>query len=69
MRVKFTDTSHSGETVTIGLDGEPHERTIFGKVASFQEPGAGAGPHTITLDDPPGCFAPVVKQCAVAARP
>ena len=66
VRVTMTDGSHSGETVTIGVDGVPHVRTISGSVASYQEPGAGFGPHTITLDDPPACFAPLVKKCPVA---
>ena len=67
VRVKFVDNSHDGETVTIGVDGTPHVRTIFGNVASYQELNAGAGPHTVTLDDPAGCFDPIMVNCPVAA--
>ena len=68
VRVERTDSSHDGETVTIGVDGTPHVLTISGKVASYQEPGAGVGPHTVTLEDPAGCVEPVVRQCPVAPR-
>lgn len=68
VRVTMTDESHSGETVTIGLDGVPNVRTIFGMTASYQNRSAGFGGHTITLDDPPGCFAPVVKNCPASPQ-
>ena len=66
VRVRMVDESHSGETVTIAVDGVPHELTIFGQVAGYSEPNAGAGQHTIELLDPPGCFNPTIVTCPVA---
>ena len=63
VRVTMTDTSHDGEMVTIGIDGSPEVLTIFGTTAGYQETNAGAGAHTITLDDPAGCFPQVVVNC------
>ena len=66
VRVRMVDESHSGETVTIAVDGVPHVRTIFGTTAGYAEPNAGAGQHTIELLDPPGCFNPTIVTCPVA---
>ena len=62
MRVTLTDTSHDGETVVFSIDGTPFPRTIFGNVAGFQMDVA-SGMHTIALDDPAACVAPVVVNC------
>ena len=65
VRVRMTDDSHDGETVTIEVDGVPHVRTIFGNTAGYSEPGIGAGQHTIELVDPAGCFNPTIVTCPV----
>ena len=66
VRVKFFDNSHDGESVTVAVDGVESVRTIFNNFASYQVPNAGPGAHTIELVDPPGCFAPLVKQCSAS---
>ena len=68
VRVRMVDESHSGETVTIAVDGVPHVRTIFGTTAGYAEPNAGAGQHTIELLDPPGCFNPTIVTCPVSPQ-
>ncbi len=62
-RVILTDTSHSGEQVTITVDGTPHTVTISGNTAKLQINNEPLGQHTVELTDPAGCFAPVVTNC------
>lgn len=62
IRVTLTDTSHSGEQVTVAIDGEPFIRDINGNRAQLTIPGT-AGSHTIELIDPAGCFPPVTPTC------
>lgn len=54
-QVVLVDTSHSGETVTITLDGTPHVLTIVDDEANFFQAGTPGGPHKINLADPSGC--------------
>ena len=61
-RLTLTSTSHSGEQVTIDVDGTPHSVTINGSKATLSVNGT-LGQHTVTLTDPAGCFAPVVTNC------
>lgn len=60
--VRMTDNSLDGQTVTISVDGTPFVRTIVNGAAKLNTP-ATPGPHTVTLDDPPGCAAPVEVTC------
>ncbi|MDQ3116006.1 MAG: hypothetical protein M3Q86_05265 [Verrucomicrobiota bacterium] len=62
-RVTLTDTSHSGEQVTISVDGAPNVVTISDNRAQLSINIATAGEHTIELTDPAGCFPPVVTTC------
>ncbi|MDH4069627.1 MAG: M14 family zinc carboxypeptidase [Ignavibacteria bacterium] len=63
----------SGETVTFDLDGEDMVSTVLSNginsIAKMTVPHAGAGPHTITLEIPTGCYSPVDITCAVDAAP
>jgi hypothetical protein len=61
-KLTLTNTSHSGATVTITVDGTPHTVTINGSTATLSLPGP-LGQHTVTLTDPAGCFAPVITNC------
>jgi hypothetical protein len=54
-QVLFVDSSHSGGTVTITVDGAPHILTIVGNQATFFQSGAAGGSHTILVTDPSGC--------------
>lgn len=62
-RLTLTDTSHSGEQVTISVDGAPNVVTISGNKAQLSINNAAAGEHTVELTDPAGCFAPMVTGC------
>ncbi len=62
-RLTLTNTSHSGEQVTITVDGNPNSVTINGNVAKLQINNPGVGPHTVELTDPAGCFPPSTPNC------
>ena len=62
-KLTLTDTSHSGEQVTITVDGNPHSVTINGNTATLQINNEPLGQHTVELSDPAGCFAPVITSC------
>jgi hypothetical protein len=62
-RLTLTDASHSGEQVTITVDGNPNSVTIIGNRAQLQINNPAVGQHTVELTDPAGCFAPVVTTC------
>jgi probable HAF family extracellular repeat protein len=62
-RVTFNDTSHSGEQVTITVDGNPTPVTISGNRAQLSINNPGLGEHTIALTDPAGCFPPATPSC------
>ena len=62
-RLTLTDTSHSGEQVTITVDGNPNSVTINGNQAQLQINNPALGQHTVALTDPAGCFAPVITNC------
>jgi hypothetical protein len=62
-RVTLTDTSHSGEQVTITVDGNPNIVTINGNKASLQINNPGAGAHTVQLTNPAGCFPAQMPTC------
>jgi len=62
-KLTLTDTSHSGEQVTITVDGNPNSVTINGNQAKLQIRNEPLGQHTVELTDPAGCFAPVITTC------
>ncbi len=63
LRLNMTDTSHTGEEVTITVDGAPFTLVIGGNRAQLSVPNAAAGSHAIELTDPAGCLPPVVTTC------
>jgi len=62
-KLTLTDTSHSGEQVTITVDGNPNSVTINGNTATLQIPNEPLGQHTVELTDPAGCFPPSTPTC------
>jgi hypothetical protein len=62
-RLTLTDASHSGEQVTITVDGNPTAVTINGNQAQLSINNPSLGEHTIKLTDPAGCFPPMVPSC------
>jgi chorismate synthase len=62
-RLTLTDTSHSGEQVTITVDGNPNQVTINGDKAQLQIDNPAPGAHTVELTDPAGCFPPSNPSC------
>jgi hypothetical protein len=63
-RLTLTDTSHSGEQVTITIDGgDPIPVTINGDRAQLQINNPAPGVHTVALIDPAGCFPPAMPSC------
>ena len=55
-RVRLTDTSHDGETITFTVDGEETVVPISGSTASLQTTDVTSGNHTVGVVNPPGCF-------------
>jgi hypothetical protein len=62
-KLTLTNTSHSGEQVTITVDGNPNVVTIKGNLAKLQINNPAAGVHTVELTDPAGCFPPATPSC------
>lgn len=63
-RLTLTDTSHSGEQVTITVDGgDPIRVTINGGRAQLSINNPAPGEHTVALIDPEGCFPPAMPSC------
>ena len=62
-KVTLTNASHSGEQVTITVDGNPTPVTINGNKAQLSITDPAPGEHTIELTDPAGCFPPMVPSC------
>jgi hypothetical protein len=61
-KLTLTNTSHSGQQVTITVDGTPHSVTISGNKATLQM-GSTAGTHTVQLTNPAGCFPASMPSC------
>ena len=59
----LTDTSHSGEQVTMTVDGNPTPVTINGNKAQLSINNPAPGEHTVELTDPAGCFPPSMPSC------
>ena len=62
-KLTLTNTSHSGQQVTITVDGNPNTVTINGNKATLQINNEPLGQHTVELTDPAGCFAPSMPSC------
>ena len=62
-KLTLTDTSHSGEQVTITVDSHPSTVTINGNQAQLSLNNPAPGQHTIVLTDPVGCFPPRMPSC------
>ena len=62
-KLTLTNTSHSGEQVTITVDGNPTPATINGNKAQLSINNPAPGQHTIELTDPAGCFPPSMPSC------
>jgi PQQ-like domain len=62
-KLTLTNTSHSGEQVTMTVDGNPTPVTINGNKAQLSINNPALGQHTIVLTDPAGCFPPMVPSC------
>src|SRR5215471_5587252 len=62
-KLTLTNTSHSGEQVTITVDGNPIPVTINGNQAQLSINNPALGEHTIELTDPAGCFPPRMPSC------
>jgi len=62
-KLTLTDTSHSGEQVTITVDGNPTLVTINGNKATLSINNPAPGEHTVELTDPAGCFPPMMPSC------
>ena len=62
-RLTLTSTSHSGEQITITVDGNPFFVTINGDRAQLQVNNPAPGEHTVVLTDPAGCFPPAMPSC------
>jgi hypothetical protein len=59
----LTDASHSGEQVTITVDGDPISAIINGDLAQLSLNNPSLGEHTVALTDPAGCFRSAVPSC------
>ena len=62
-KLTLTNTSHSGEQVTITVDGNPTLVTINGNKAQLSINNPASGEHTVELTDPAGCFPPMMPSC------
>ena len=62
-KLTLTNTSHSGQQVTITVDGNPTPVTINGNKAQLSINNPALGQHTIELTDPAGCFPPSMPSC------
>jgi hypothetical protein len=62
-KLTLTDTSHSGEQVTMTVDGNPFTVTINGNQAQLSLNNPALGQHIIVLTDPAGCFPPRMPSC------
>jgi hypothetical protein len=62
-RLTLTNTSHSGEQVTITVDGDPIPVTINGDRAQLSINNPAPGEHSVALTDPAGCFPPSMPSC------
>ena len=61
-KLTLTNTSHSGQQVTITVDGTPRSVTINGNKATLGK-NSTAGTHTVQLTNPAGCFPPSMPSC------
>jgi hypothetical protein len=62
-KLTLTNTSHSGQQVTITVDGNPNQVTINGNTATLSINNEALGQHTVQLTNPAGCFPPSMPTC------
>jgi hypothetical protein len=62
-KLTLTNTSHSGEKVTITVDGNPTPVTINGNKAQLSINNPAPGEHMVELTDPADCFPPMTPSC------
>ena len=62
-QLTLTNTSHSGQQVTITVDSTPHQVTISGNKAKLLINNPGVGVHTVQLTNPAGCFPASMPSC------
>jgi hypothetical protein len=64
----LNNVSHTGETVTFGVDGDTYDAVIEDNGthsrARISAAGYGAGDHSVSLLDPAGCFDPIIVTCS-----
>ena len=63
-RIGLVNSDHSGELVTLDVDGTLHDLTIVGRRAVLTIAGQqGTGDRTVELVEPGGCIAAQVVTC------
>ena len=60
--LRRNDNSNEGDQVVISIDGIPVAVTIVNGSVRYTTP-ATPGAHTVRLDEPAGCFDPIVVNC------
>jgi len=69
IRLRLTDAGHSGDQVTVTVDGTPHVSTINGAGASIVVKGVAPGVHAVELTEPAGCFPAAEPICPASGPP
>jgi len=63
----------TGEALTFDVDGSDYVVNVLSNgtlsICKLVVPHAGVGSHTVTMQDPAGCYSPVVVNCSVDAPP
>jgi len=63
----------TGEALTFDVDGTDYVVNVMSNgtssICKLTVPHAGVGAHTVTLQDPAGCYSPVVVNCSIDAAP
>jgi len=62
-KLTLTNTSYSGDKVTIAVDGNPTPVTVNGNKAQLSINNPAPGEHMVELIDPAGCFPPMMPSC------
>jgi hypothetical protein len=69
IRLRLTDAGHSGEQMTVTVDGTPQVATINGAGATIVVHGVAPGTHTVELTEPAGCFPAAAPVCPSSGPP
>jgi hypothetical protein len=68
VKVGLKNTSHTGETIEVTIDGTPREGVLDNTGhALISASGYGSGDHTATLTNPAGCLNPITINCTGGA--